>query len=301
VLDDAHRGRFGPRCESCHTAEDWKRLVFDHGRDTDYPLSGRHRDAPCAACHTGVLYEEKTPSDCFSCHRADDEHRGRRGRACGDCHGTEAWRTVAFDHDRDTDFPLRGSHREASCDACHRGVLGEEELATTCFGCHAADDVHQGQEGKDCERCHEETRWVERVSFDHDLTRFPLLGLHAVVACEECHPTARYQDADTACSACHPDDFHEGRLGEACALCHTPNGWDRWSFDHDARTSFTLHGAHADVDCHACHAVPVTGEIRVPGACHACHAGEDVHGGAFGRDCSRCHGETSWKEVHVGR
>jgi hypothetical protein len=297
VLDDVHRGRFGARCETCHTAEAWKTVAFDHDRDTDYPLTGRHREAACQACHTGVLHQEDLATDCWSCHRADDEHRGRRGRDCGACHATTGWKTTAFDHDRDTRFPLSGSHREARCEACHHGVLGREDLATTCFGCHEADDVHQGQEGRDCGRCHDEQSWTERVRFDHDLTSFPLLGLHAVVACEECHPTSRHRDAETRCSACHADEFHEGRLGNDCAPCHNPNSWDRWSFDHDARTSFALHGAHVDVDCHACHAEPVRDELQLPGSCHACHAAEDVHSGGFGRDCGRCHGEASWREL----
>jgi hypothetical protein len=299
-LDDVHRGKFGPRCEDCHTADAWDASNFDHDRDTDYPLEGRHRVAACAACHTGILYQEELATDCFSCHRADDEHRGRNGTKCEQCHDAGGWATISFDHDRDTDFPLRGSHREARCEACHRGVLDEEELPSTCIGCHAADDVHQGQQGEDCAECHNEVRWEGEVFFDHDLTRFPLLGLHAVVACEECHPTAKYQDAETACSACHEDEFHRDRVGADCALCHNPNGWERWRFDHGVQTSFALHGAHEGVDCHACHTEPVKGEIRIPGGCHACHALEDVHGGRFGRDCSRCHGETSWEEIELG-
>jgi hypothetical protein len=301
VPDDVHRGRFGPRCESCHTVEAWRSVAFDHDRDTEYPLTGRHREAACATCHTGDLYGRELATDCHSCHRSDDEHRGRRGRDCGSCHVTDGWQTASFDHDRDTDFPLRGSHREARCETCHRGVLGKEALATDCVGCHAADDVHAGQEGRDCGRCHGETRWAEHVAFDHDLTRFPLLGLHAAVACEECHPTARFQDAETACSACHADEFHEGRLTEDCARCHNPNAWDRWSFDHDQRTPFALHGAHADVACHACHATPVHRGIELSGTCDTCHSGEDVHRGGFGRDCGRCHGERSWQELELDR
>ena len=49
------------------------------------------------------------------------------------------------------------------------------------------DDVHKGQVGKKCERCHNQSGWTKEVFFDHDLARFPLIGIHAITPCEECH------------------------------------------------------------------------------------------------------------------
>jgi hypothetical protein len=296
TVDDVHQGRFGARCESCHTAQDWKDTAsFDHDRDTSFPLEGRHAGAACRACHVGPL-DEELPADCVSCHRADDEHRGMNGTDCGSCHGADSWARSRFDHDRDTDFALRGAHQDAACATCHREPLFEADAPRTCFGCHAAADVHRGQEGEDCGRCHGEQSWRE-ARFDHELTRFPLLGLHAGVPCEACHKTPAYQDAELDCASCHEDSFHRGRLGEKCGLCHTPNGWKVWRFDHDAATSFALHGAHEGVDCHTCHGQPVVGEIRLAGECRACHAREDVHRGAFGGSCERCHLESAWREL----
>jgi hypothetical protein len=300
ATDDVHESRFGVDCATCHTAEDWKRTSrFDHDRDTEFPLTGGHAVA-CRACHTGPLDEQKLPTDCVSCHRDDDEHLGKYGRDCARCHETAAWASLRFDHDRDTDYPLRGAHREAACTTCHRGALFESPTPRDCKGCHGADDVHRGQEGDDCGRCHAEASWTE-ARFDHELTRFPLLGLHAGVPCEACHATAAYQDAELACSACHADDFHRGRLGADCELCHNPNGWRVWRFDHDARTTFALHGAHTDADCHACHREPVEGKLELASDCRACHAGEDVHRGAFGGRCEKCHGEASWGELKALR
>jgi hypothetical protein len=162
--------------------------------------------------------------------------------------------------------------------------------------------VHRGQQGRDCARCHSETGWKERVAFDHDLARFPLLGLHAVVNCEECHATAEYRGTARECVACHARvDTHEGRLGEKCELCHNPNDWKLWKFDHATQTEFPLEGAHARLACESCHYEPVHGEIELSKSCGACHGAEDPHRGAFGSSCERCHGETSWREVRIAR
>jgi hypothetical protein len=301
-LDDAHRGRFGQRCATCHTTRDWRSARFDHDRETHFPLRGAHAKARCEACHKGVLHEEKLATDCYSCHRLDDDHRGRNGRECARCHDTSSWKKSDFDHDRDTDFPLRGAHARTDCEQCHRGAVFEEELSTTCIDCHRRDDAHAGQEGRDCARCHRESGWRDQVFFDHELVRFPLLGLHATVPCEECHASPRFRDASEKCADCHRDEFHGGRLGKDCASCHNPNGWRFWDFDHDARTSFPLHGAHEGLDCHACHRQPVSGDVpRLSGRCYACHADDDAHSGFFGRDCARCHGESSWSDAKVGR
>jgi hypothetical protein len=300
AVDDVHRGAFGRDCERCHTAADWKKTAaFDHDRQTDFPLAGAHERLACAACHTGPLHAQKLPTDCLGCHRADDEHGGRFGKDCGKCHGEAAWSPPRFDHDRDTDFPLRGAHRETRCEDCHRGTLFVDRTARSCTGCHAADDVHRGQEGDACESCHGETSW-KLVRFDHDQTRFPLLGLHAGVPCESCHPSPTYRDAELACKACHADDFHQGRLGGSCELCHNPNGWKVWRFDHDVQTKFALHGAHQGVDCHACHTQPVgDAGIHLARDCVPCHAADDAHRGGFGARCDRCHTEGSWRDLRL--
>ena len=31
---------------------EWKKLVFDHGKDTKFPLEGRHKAVKCDTCHT---------------------------------------------------------------------------------------------------------------------------------------------------------------------------------------------------------------------------------------------------------
>lgn len=297
--DDVHKGRYGTKCETCHGVEDWKRVTFDHDKTT-YPLRGQHRRVRCATCHTNRLYETKLGTTCISCHRNDDAHRGRYGQKCETCHSVEGWKRNSFDHDKTT-FPLKGAHQKVRCDTCHRGSL-ETKLGTSCHGCHAKDDVHRGQQGERCERCHNETGWRTKVFFDHDLTRFPLIGLHAVVPCEQCHPTATYKNTPLECIRCHQkDDKHERRLGIRCARCHNPNGWALWRFDHDKQTRFVLDGGHRNLGCHSCHRKPTETDVRVPAACIACHQGDDIHRGAFGPACERCHVTSSFRDVKVRR
>lgn len=301
-LNDAHYGRYGANCEGCHSPRGWTPSHFDHDRDTRFQLAGRHRDASCEACHSNGTKLVRISSDCVSCHRADDEHRGRNGPNCERCHSERSWNAENFDHARMAEFPLRGGHQDVKCRRCHTGTLGVEKLETACRACHHDDDVHQGQQGGGCGECHNERGWATQVFFEHDLTRFPLLGLHAVAACEQCHATPRYQDTRIECVACHSDeDVHLRRLGPACALCHNPNGWPLWRFEHASQTDFALLGVHGELDCHACHRAPAVAEVRLSRSCHGCHGHDDPHFGAFGRDCARCHGDTSWTDVKLGR
>jgi hypothetical protein len=298
-LDDSHLGRFGKDCATCHTTRGFELARFDHSR-TDFPLKGRHGNLACEACHTGPLHAQELPTTCVGCHRSDDAHQGRNGEDCGRCHGNDTWRSSRFDHDR-TDFPLRGAHEPLRCESCHTGPL-DQKLSTSCNGCHAEDDVHRGQEGSDCGRCHGVNAWDRDLFFEHDLTSFPLLGLHAVVACEQCHAAPTFQEAKTDCVACHAgDDAHGRRLGPDCAECHNPNGWMVWRFDHDAQTRFPLGGAHAELSCHSCHRDPAPRGIDLGMTCASCHAREDRHEGAFGRDCGRCHNDSSWNEISLRR
>jgi len=300
-LDDVHLGRFGPGCASCHVEEDWKRVRFDHTRDTKFALRGKHRSATCNSCHEVGASNRKSSTECVSCHRLDDEHRGRNGENCARCHGERDWKVTTFDHDASTEFPLRGAHREARCNQCHMGTSGDARVDRRCASCHVSDDVHRGQQGTSCGDCHGEDAWGQDVFFEHDLTDFPLLGLHAVTGCEQCHATLRFKDAEIVCSKCHAaTGVHRGSFGSACERCHNPNGWQLWRFDHGKETTFELRNAHAKIDCHGCHE-PAAWRASMTGACSGCHARDDRHFGAFGMDCERCHRDSSWSDLELIR
>jgi hypothetical protein len=302
-MKKGHRGRFGDKCQSCHVESGWKSTRFDHARDARYALRGRHAQAKCAACHTGELYRQKLATTCASCHRKDDMakgHKGKFGAKCDSCHVETGWKATRFDHARDTRYPLRGRHAQAKCESCHAGGLYGARLDTRCAACHGKDDAHNGQLGARCESCHGEAGW-RQARVDHGLTRFPLLGAHARAKCKDCHASARFKDAPTDCYACHrDDDRHELRLGTDCAQCHQPRSWKAWRFDHDRSTSFPLDGEHRGLDCHACHKSPLQGRARLSAACVSCHEDVDVHQGAYGRQCERCHVSASFKTIRSG-
>lgn len=293
--DDVHKGSRGPNCAECHTTERWKTSAFDHERVAHFALLGRHAKLECASCHRGGDLKAPLPKTCIGCHSADDRHGGRFGTACDTCHGNDEWKNARFDHAKDGHWELRGAHAKVDCHACHRADVKTTATPKDCYGCHAANDVHRGTMGKDCASCHDESAWRTVRQFDHDLTRFALVGLHANVACEECHQNRAYRDTPRDCKACHQkDDAHKGSLGPECATCHNPNGWSYWQFDHGKATKFALEGAHAKVDCKICHVKPAT-EVKLPTDCASCHARSDVHDGRFGRDCARCHGSVTWR------
>jgi len=296
-IDDSHDGLNGPKCETCHETTSWDKPTFDHSRETDFELEGRHTEIACTDCHTGNKYDDPLETDCIACHRSDDDHQGLNGTECDDCHGSSRWADVVFDHGKDTDFPLRGKHEDLGCASCHKQPAHDVELKTSCFSCHEGDDIHGGEQGEDCGDCHKESGWSEGVQFDHDLTGFPLIGMHAVAPCEACHTSTAFRDAPEQCIECHEDDdVHEGGLGD-CASCHSPNDWQLWDFDHETRTGFALDGAHTDLTCRSCHKTRWNRKVRLSSRCATCHRSDDIHSGGFGADCIRCHTTTSFSDL----
>ncbi len=298
--DDPHKDQYGDKCESCHIAKSWKHSMFDHDRDTPYPLRDMHRSVRCQNCHKGRLYKDKTPTACQICHRKDDAHKGRFGVRCETCHKEMKWKPVLFDHDRLTRYPLRGRHVVTNCERCHTGHLYKDKLSTDCYSCHQKDDKHDGQEGRRCEACHTEERWRE-VVFDHETSAFPLRGAHEIAPCNKCHDKPTFKDTPSSCFSCHEkEDIHKRRLGTGCQACHNARNWKLWEFDHNTRTRFILDGAHEALDCYACHNKPAGKRITTSGACMACHRKEDRHEGGFGPQCDRCHITAAWKTVKPG-
>lgn len=296
-LEDTHAGSYGKKCNDCHNARQWKKASFDHDK-TKFPLKETHIKVRCFDCHGQQFYGKKVPTDCAGCHKNDDEHKGRFGEKCKDCHTPGRWKKSSFDHSK-TKFALRETHEKAACNSCHRAVVGGGKLDSACYGCHKGMDAHKGQQGKSCEKCHNVKGWATRVSFDHDITKFPLIGLHAVAPCEQCHTSAAYKDTKKGCVDCHKkDDDHKMRLGERCDSCHNPNGWRLWRFDHAKQSAFVIDGAHRSLDCLACHKEPVK-EISLSG-CYSCHRAEDEHDGRFGKSCERCHLTSSFKKLKDG-
>jgi hypothetical protein len=299
ATDDEHRGARGPDCAKCHTTKEWKTAKYDHLKETGYALVGVHADIDCLACHRSGNYKDKIPKDCNGCHRADDAHGARFGPKCEDCHGNDRWRPVDYDHAAKDHFPLVGAHAKIDCHVCHTAPTSTQKLAKDCAGCHRSEDPHGGKLEGGCDKCHGQNSWSADVDFDHDLTDYPLVGLHRVVSCAQCHTTMAFSRSPTTCIECHAhDDVHKGGLGKKCADCHSTNGWPLWVFDHAKQAHFPLVGAHGKLQCAACHRDP-PGSVKLSQQCGVCHRKDDRHLGQYGAQCDRCHTSYSWKGARI--
>ncbi len=296
-----YHGRFpgaDAACVTCHTEHEGREAdivgidiaAFDH-QFTDYPLRGGHTEVECESCHIEPAQFGAAPSDCVSCHEDSDPHMGRLGAECETCHNENDWTEIDFDHET-TEFPLSGAHVETGCETCH----AEETYADTpmaCIACHREDDTHRGSLGEDCASCHTASDWAE-LKFDHDQTRFSLIGAHAREECEACHADEEYSGAETACIACHEEaNPHEERLGLDCESCHTAFDWTVQRFDHDT-TEFSLEGKHVETECAACHVEP-SATVRIDPDCVSCHLEDDTHDGSLGSECASCHSAETWE------
>ena len=276
---------------------------------TGYSLQGHRRTAvgasfTCADCH-GDRIQAIDLEVCAACHQDIDApfmagHLSAFGGECLACHDGIDTYGRSFDHNQAA-FQLLGQHSTAACADCHSGARTVPDLQNTpreCLDCHASDDPHSGQFGKDCGGCHTPDGW-EEAAFDHSLAAFPLTGIHAEVACSDCHTGGIFKGTPQDCFSCHAvDDAHAGQFGKKCAECHTPDEWTNVKFDHSL-AAFPLTGAHSSVPCTDCHKDGVF--QGTPQECSACHAEPAYHLGLFGSDCATCHDSAAWTPARFDR
>lgn len=267
----------GLDCAACHTPAGWKSLgsesgaaKFDHSK-TGFPLTQRHRQVACTSCHRS---DQPLTRRCAGCH--EDEHQGRLGAACDDCHSATGWRTTAaIQAHRQTRLPLTGMHALTECRDCHERTSERafRSPPADCFACHSADyrrvDVHPPHVGvpgdperppfsRDCTQCHHPTGWV------------PAFVPAALVAAG----FSLRQQQPAALNAPSTLDDVASRLA------------------HD-RVFPISRGPHRGADCAACH---VSSALPRATRCTGCHAHEEtqlrrthreVMG--YGRACLSCH------------
>ncbi len=339
-----HLNTFSPKnlqkkCSTCHTTRTWKETRvgenFNHNFDTNFKIDGAHTKVNCKSCH-GVGGKEKQvfkfdfadKGYCLSCH--SNVHKGQFSSrmdadSCLKCHGTDTFKKVSkFNHDL-TLFPLEGKHANVkNCTACHK--ITQEVLYQTksikrlkhnfqfqddqkgmCTQCH--ENVHVGQfsprfSEQKCQACHTLNSFKDRLPFNHDQTRFSLLGYHQKISCKECHdPTnVKFPNSSTYkgqfklkvlhqnnCTACHKD-VHRGEFGDNCTSCHSEN--KKWKSTKDFHKNFTLKGVHFTLKCTECH----IDQRRLGGRsdnCQLCHLKDDPHRGML-TNCKDCHRQDVW-------
>lgn len=308
---DQHQGRFGKKCEKCHTTRGWKdynQRQFNHDL-TPFPLKGRHKTVECAKCHKNPAnWRIARYQQCIDCH--ENYHIGQfkdaqKARKCETCHTVEGFSPAKFtmeDHEK-TDYPLKGAHKAVPCILCHKKVKRKNNTftqqfkfsSTRCAACHK--DPHGGQVDRykkmksqqkkmdGCEHCHSVEGW-NLITFAHSLTKFNLEGRHQEVACQACHKpdkrtVVRFSGIAQQCENCH-EDKHHGQFkadnGQTdCNRCHSPSGWKAEKFNHDRDARFKLTGAHQKVACKSCHPVEGQGKQKfvrykpLAFSCQACH------------------------------
>jgi hypothetical protein len=308
-------------------------LAGSHGKAacvSCHPPDSPHRVETLISASSPALNQEQPVRSCRECHQSPHKELFLAAIAdqldlllddsCQHCHPAVHESFVGSDamfdkrlHDH-TGFALETPHNNIKCESCHAG-FGEPKpqldafrqsfpgrRPDDCQACH--QDPHQGQfeqgrfRGADCLTCHRRHTFAPSAfGIDyHAQTRFPLLGKHQAVACNDCHRLAtgrqlspqtdgRYLSAlidasvagseihpdfvrvfhgtSTACKDCH-EDPHQGQFESGpfrqgdCRTCHDEQSFLRPTFtiDQHAATQFELTGAHSAVACNSCHLRP---------------------------------------------
>jgi hypothetical protein len=276
LADDPERA--SRSCASCHVTTSFFDVRFSHD-DTRFALRDKHAQTACASCHgpptdstSAAAVFRGTTRECAGCH--EDIHVGQfadpadTGSNCASCHVTSSFKSVAFDHNTQSDFALDGKHSEVSCASCHPAVDVEgamlvryKPIKAECTTCHA--DVHDGSydrfstttaaRGGTCASCHGTATWAG-ADFAHERTSYPLTGQHAGVRCASCHGADTQRPQPTNCAGCHTDP-HQQQFGLQCESCHSTSSFaaPRFAVDAHRASNFPLTGRHAVLPCDECH------------------------------------------------
>jgi hypothetical protein len=282
--------------------------------ETSFPLDGRHRDVPCAACHPQQGTYKGTPTRCFDCHwtrRQDDRYRLQLGSQCEQCHRTTAWTDTRWDHAAMTGLSLGAAHRQVTCQSCHTNNTFRA-AQTSCVSCHQQDYQNARTPNHvaaafptTCEACHRVSdASFNQARFDHNVS-FPLVGVHAQQTCATCHKGNVFRGTARDCVGCHRPLYDRttapnhvaANFPTTCETCHRPTdpSWRGVNFNH--AVVFPLVGLHAQQTCVSCHTNNVF--AGTPRDCVGCHrplydrTTTPNHAAAgFPTTCENCHRAT---------
>ena len=244
--NDFHDGQLSEKCSQCHNEKTWKKTSFNHNKDSDFSLLGKHSKVKCSKCHeldrtrrvkfgkpaktVRVRIYKMEKDSCYSCHKKDDEHKGQYGNDCQQCHSEKDWKKTKDFH---RDFTLHGAHFTVECSECHIDNRKLSGMSDNCLHCHQKDDIHSGNLPQ-CQSCHVQQFW-EHSKFRHSMTFFPLRGVHRTLDCFECHAQNRYEGTPSECIVCHEAERvtadaasgtpHPLPTVNECNACHNQFSW----------------------------------------------------------------------------
>lgn len=295
------------RCDECHTGQ----LIY--GKPNNHVLTSQN----CNACHTQTDWTFHhdlvggTGQQCSTCHNGQiaegkpSNHIPTNGQ-CDLCHNTRAWSPTTFKHDAST---------AGQCSNCHNGQIAtgkpQNHVATTaqCDVCHTTRNwsfshspaLTAGQ----CDTCHN----------GQIATGKPQGHVSTTGQCDLCHKSTTAwtfsHDPSMAgqCSTCHNGQVAEGKptghFGTTlqCDMCHSTTGWTPVNLSFHVPTR--LIGAHAVLDCSACHVISTGAVIYRDGTtygfCANCHTRDYRTGGdghrsiALDANCANCHSYTVFR------
>ena len=166
----------------------------------------------------------------------------------------------------------------------------------------------------ECTSCHTTESWlkIKAGGYDHNKSKFPLIGQHKSVNCRSCHVSLVFTEAKKNCYQCHTD-VHQGTTGKECDRCHTNKSWivNNTKSLHE-RAGFPLRGSHQTLDCNRCHSAKSTLIFHnIKTDCYDCHkdkyfatAGKPFDHKVLGFDteCVRCHSNAGvdWNTIGKG-
>ena len=296
--DQLHKGTLGQDCVVCHAGGKWEARLFDHDKQTNWPLVGNHRDVLCDSCHPrrDFAANRGKARTCYNCHKKDDAHDGELGTHCEKCHIPDGSITFQHNNPKQSDWMLEGKHEGVRCQDCHKSIRFRP-TPRECGGCHGEPDVHRGQLGTLCGRCHDAKDW-KNIHTQHDVPAIRFAGAHDRITCYKCHTQGKLlEGTGSLCVTCHRnDDIHNNGLGPRCGECHSQNTWAGARFDHNT-VGCNLTGVHRLLACARCH----TGGnfAALAPNCASCHRGDAVRASAVRpaagpqhasySTCSNCH------------
>ncbi len=280
----------------------------------------------CTQCHT--LGEKISNEKCLDCHKdLQNNIKNQKGfhvstdiagKECISCHSDHHGRTfemIRFDKDNFnhslTGYELIGAHQKKKCKDCHKNEFIRNDdikkkkitylgLNTECLGCHT--DYHQTTLSNNCNDCHDFNAFKPAPKFNHNKTKFQLVGKHQETDCIKCHKKNMFNGQEfqnfsgiafNSCINCHTD-VHKNKFGSNCTQCHNEQSFTITkgiaNFDH-SKTRYKLENKHRLLQCNDCHKTKLTDPLKFD-RCTDCHS--DYHKGQFIKlgqrpDCSDCH------------